>query len=192
MLDENVIVQIFLVATNAITALVIWKKTGESNRLTRESNDLIATEIRERLKPSLTLKDAKVKQVAENSKNYNFKVDIHNSGQSAAVNLKVSHTVRSSKFSLYEIVRDEKIIKKETRSFDGNLIPPYKIDDFHFDFIPDNPREIWIVLWFRYNFLNRNEEIIWQVHLEDSGSVQFDLFSGTDIEAEREIIKKQQ
>jgi len=63
LIDDNVVVQIFLVGISIITAIIIWKKMSESNKLVKNSNELLKKDIDSRIRPWVMAGETKPNQV---------------------------------------------------------------------------------------------------------------------------------
>lgn len=199
MIDENVIVQIFLVGVSAVTALIVWRKMSESNKITRtsseelkRSNELLTLELREKYHPNILISDCRIQYESDKTNFANFTCKMVNSSRVAISNISITNYIDIRKLSLKEILPKEKEIWKTVKSYEGTLHPTFRIRDYSIRFQEENKREIWIVLWLRFDFLtNKNEEMIQLIRFLDLQYQGFDMFTHEQIQEIRKELKKQ-
>ena len=99
--------------------------------------------------------------------------------------------IRPAKMYLQGLEWDnvEKEIWKNVREYESTLNPSIHITDYKIRFHEDNKKEIWVTLWFRFNFMieNKNDKIF-QLHFHDLQFQGFDHYSHEQIQSERKSL----
>jgi len=189
----NMILALSTLSLVIITALGLWKtnkRTVESNKELQKSNELLTLELREKFQPTLTAKNCNI-QYEQDQKIANFTCTIVNSGQISLRNISIANQVTTRKFTLDEIVKDEKKFWGTVKEYKGTLQASYSIGDLSIRFEEEQKKETWVVLWFRFDTtLSKNEEIIIQIQFQDLQHTGFNLFTHEQIQDAKKNLKK--
>jgi len=193
LIATNMILALSTLSLVIITALGLWKtnkRTVESNKELQKSNELLTLELREKFQPILTAKNCNI-QYEQDQKIANFTCIIVNSGQISLRNISIANQVTTRKFTLDEIVKDEKKFWNTVKEYKGTLQANYSIGDLSIRFEEDQKKETWVVLWFRFDTtLSKNEEIIIQIQFQDLQHTGFNLFTHEQIQDAKKNLKK--
>jgi len=195
LVDENVIVQIFLVAISAITAIIIWRKMTESNKITREStnelkisNDLLTLELKEKFSPRFVFDKCRIQYESDKTNFANFNCIIKNMGLVSLSDVSISSDIQTHRLSLYELIKKENDIKKSTTVQLSTLATKTAIQDYSIRFEEERGKPIFVIAWISYHYLDeRKEEAIFLLHFEDLQYKGFNQFTHVQIQNAKKI-----
>lgn len=148
-------------ASIAGVAISVWQ-TKKSNRITKESNDLLRTEITARLRPIVFLSDVASAVITKSDgKQYlQVKTTITNNGTVPLRNLRVRTGVIEG-ILLEHIVKSENELKTQ-REVLSTFLPNRSTTEMTFDFSLEEIEEgkDLVVFWFNYKYLDFEEDAI--------------------------------
>ncbi|MCI0559205.1 MAG: hypothetical protein MN733_11980, partial [Nitrososphaera sp.] len=159
---------------------------------TKESNDLLRTEITARLRPMISLSGTNNKTIEKAGKNYlEITTMISNSGPVLTRNLSVNTGVVEGML-IEHFVQSENDLK-ERREILSTFLPNASTSDlfFHYDFEEIENGKDTIVFWFHYKYLDFEEEAIQTLHYNHETKVAEVLgyYSLHDISDARKVIE---
>ncbi len=194
MVDENVLVQIFLVIISATTALIIWRKMSESNKITKESNEelrksneLITLELKQKFEPRFGITEEGI-QYQTDKITADFKCKISNIGNVTINDFVIYSKVENKKPTLSELIEKEDEIKiEDMKEYVGTFPPQNEMRNFRVTFKEPNHEDIFIILWFEFELLHVKEEMVFIHSFKNLGSKGYDIISNTTLQKERKL-----
>jgi len=193
-IDLVVGIQIGLVAATLILVFVTWIKMSESNRITRESNNLLKKELESRLRAELTatVGDSNLKQAGDKWIG-KVKIVIRNEGHISARHVKVHFKDPTSALTLDQLIRDEEEIKTSYFPIPGSIPPRsnYPEHVLH-DTTLDESKPYDLAVWVTYDYADvKNMEFIQIVKINSQSHSVGPLYEKKDIENEKNRLKNQ-
>ncbi|NDB50760.1 MAG: hypothetical protein EB161_01105, partial [Nitrosopumilaceae archaeon] len=179
-----------LVFTTMGLALITWYSTRSSLLTTKhhlqetiKSNELFVMELKEKYKPRIQIHNGSIQYESSETNFANFTCLIVNSGKVTLREIKIAYEISIRKMTLKELLKDEKEIWKNVKSYDTALNPETRLTDYTIRFHEDNKNEIWVKMWFKFQYLqNSFGEEIFQLRFKELQNVGFDLYTNEQID----------
>ena len=191
-IDSNVLVQIGLVSVTALLVYVTWRKMSESNRQTKESNEMMKIELKSRLKPVFHVVNFSPEPQNEaNPQTMIYRPQLQNKGPIPARNIHIYYSQKAGLITLVEIIRNEREIKKRRYDHRGILQENYFIKEFETE-LKKWDNEFSVALWIEYEFLDGiKEESIMVLIFKENTVYAMDTYSYSEIVEARNNLKNE-
>ena len=192
--DKNtiwlVIATIVLAIGTCAIAWITYNGNKESNRLTRESNDLLKLEIKNKIRPDLQVVNFSPEPLGE-SKTVKYYPNIVNYGTVSAHSIRIYINSFRKVDDLTDIIKDENEIKRSVFMPYGSLLPTKPLRFNSPVEYPLDGIERRIIVWIEYEFLeNNHDEVIFNIGLKNEQYLDHVYYSNSDIIKAREKWRK--
>lgn len=194
-----VIVTIIVAIATWAVAFVTYRGNKESNQQTRNSNDLLRTDLYARLKPILRVHNTGHEPPNPNDPNIDpnivqYHPNLRNDGMVEASHLRINYKVMEKEVDLEEIIRHEKEIEKHSIPYDGSISSSGGTVVVNAINLPRTDKTISAVLWINYKFLDDvDDTIIFNIICSGTGNhfrgVVVKNYTVSDIKRVRKEIK---
>ena len=183
--DPNTANLVYVTIAIAVITLggIIW-----SNANITKSNNLLRTDLLARLRPAFTFELAWVTLIP-NTNEVEFTCKIISSGSVAITDVVIYYMADSKRITPDRVLTNNEIKKTEYR-IAGTLEPP-RDHYFKQKMPPVNSDDVWIALWFNYEFLDDEEEEAIAVfyHKISTKGTGFEWYNHKNMQKERAKLK---